>query len=127
MLAPLLPPVHQAGAGPLAAAQGPRERTVEGRARPIDLVGGVQLGQEDLAELLPDPGGLPVAEPSPAGHAAAAAHLQRQELPRDAGLEDEEDAGQRLAIVEGLATRESEPPWLGRRQQRLDPFPEFIG
>ena len=55
-------------------------------------------------ELLPDPGGLPVAKPSPAGHAAAAAHLQRQVLPRDASLEDEEDAGQRLAIVEGLAT-----------------------
>jgi hypothetical protein len=66
-------------------------------------------------------------KPSPAGHAAAAAHLQRQVLPRDAGLEDEEDAGQRLAIVEGLATGESEPPWLGWRQQRLDPFPEFIG
>jgi hypothetical protein len=73
------------------------------------------------------PGGLPVAKPSPAGHAAAAAHLQRQVLPRDAGLEDEEDAGQRLAIVEGLATGESEPPWLEWRQQRLDPFPEFIG
>jgi len=74
-----------------------------------------------------DPGGLPVAKPSPAGHAAAAAHLQRQVLPRDASLEDEEDANQRLAIVKGLATGESEPPWLGWRQQRLDPFPEFIG
>jgi hypothetical protein len=63
---------------------------------------------------------------TPAGHAAAAAHLQRQVLPRDAGLEDEEDTGERLAIVEGLATGESEPPWLGWRQQRLDPFPEFI-
>ena len=127
MLAPLFPPVHRAGAGPFATAQGPHERSVDDRARPVDLVSGVQLGQEDLVELLPDPGGLPVAKPSPAGHAAAAAHLQRQVLPRDASLEDEEDAGQRLAIVEGLATGESEPPWLGWRQQRLDPFPEFIG
>ena len=69
----------------------------------VDLVSGVQLGQEDLVELLPDPGGLPVAKPSPAGHAAAAAHLQRQVLPRDASLEDEEDAGRRpLRLSRGL-------------------------
>ena len=75
MLAPLFPPVHRAGAGPFATAQGPHERRVDGRAQPIDLVGGGQLGQEDFVELLLDPGGLPVAKPSPAGHAAAAAHL----------------------------------------------------
>ena len=53
-------------------------------------------------ELPPDPGGLPVAKPSPAGHAAAAAHLQRQVLPRDAGLEDEEDAVTALRLSRGL-------------------------
>ena len=55
MLAPLFPPVHRAGAGPFATAQGPHERSVDDRARPVDLVSGVQLGQEELVELLPDP------------------------------------------------------------------------
>ena len=53
-------------------------------------------------ELLPDPGGLPVAKPSPTGHAAAAAHLQRQVLHRDASLEDEEDANRPLRLSRGL-------------------------
>src|SRR5438477_7653091 len=44
---------------------------------------------------VPDPGRLPVAQPSPAGHAAAAAQFQRQHAPGDAALEHEQDAGQR--------------------------------
>ena len=54
-------------------------------------------------ELQRDPGGLPVAKPSPAGHAAAAAHLQRQVLPRDASHEAEEEPGKGLRC-RGAAT-----------------------
>jgi hypothetical protein len=78
-------------------------------------------------ERLPNPGGLPVAQPSPAGHAAAAAHLLGQILPGEAGLEHEQDAGQGLTIVDGFAPGEPEPPGLRRRQERFDPFPESIG
>jgi hypothetical protein len=51
----------------------------------------------------PHPGRLPVAEPSPAGHAGTAAHLLGQPRPRDAGVEHEGDALQRLAVVERRA------------------------
>ena len=40
-----------------------------------------------------------VAKAQPTGHAAAAAFLREQVLPDDAGLEDEEDAGEHLAIL----------------------------
>src|SRR5436309_2533351 len=65
------------------------------------------------------------SESSPAGHAAAAAHLAGQVLPGDARLEDEEDAGQCLAVVEaGLPTLGAGGP-LG--QDRFDDLPEFVG
>ena len=61
MLAPLFLPVHRAGAGPFATAQGPHERRVDGRADQ-SILSAVQLGQEDLVELLPDPRRLPSRE-----------------------------------------------------------------
>src|SRR5262249_32202112 len=48
-------------------------------------------------------------------------------FPRDAGLEDEEDAGEGLAIAHGLAAGVAEAARLGGRQQRLDDLPQLIG
>lgn len=76
-------------------------------------------------EPFPDPGRLPVAQPSPARHPGAAAHLLRQHLPRDAALEHKQDAGQRRPV------RDRWPAafrlWPLRRQQRFDQGPQFIG
>lgn len=58
-------------------------------------------------QALPDPGCLPVAQPSPARHAAAAAHRLRQVFPADAGLEDKQDTGQDFTVINALATRGS--------------------
>src|SRR6185437_4485699 len=73
---------------------------------------------------VPGAGGLPVAQAVPAGHAATAAHLLGQVLPGDAGLEDEDDPGEDLTIVEERA------PALGLRgmrwEQRLDQSPELV-
>ena len=64
------------------------------------------------------------AQPAPAGHAAAAAHLARQVLPGDAGLQHEQDAGQAGAV------RDPRAPALGlgrlRREPRLNDAPELI-
>jgi len=53
------------------------------------------------------------------------AHLLGQVLPGEAGLEDEDDPGEHLAIVEEGA------PAFGlrrmRREQGSDHFPEFVG
>jgi hypothetical protein len=112
---------------PLDAAEGAGEAAVHGDAWPVDLAGVVQALEQDLDELEPDAGLLPGVESAPTGHAAAAAHLDGEVFPGDAGFEDEEDAGQGLAVPDGFATGEAEPTGLGRRQQRLKDVPEFIG
>jgi hypothetical protein len=45
---------------------------VEERA-PFELIGGVQLGEQELVQLLPDAGSLPGAQPAPGRHPAALA------------------------------------------------------
>ena len=77
-------------------------------------------------DALPDTGLLPIAQPSPAGHAAAAAHLLRQVLPRHAGLQDEKNPGQHRAIGRRLAARKEASPRLRWRQQRTDPLPQRV-
>src|SRR3954470_18163486 len=127
VLAPLLAAVDGAGAGPSATAASAHEAAVDQRPIPVDPIRLVQLGQEPLVELLPDPGLVPVAEPPPAGHAATAAHLLGEILPVDAGLQDEEDAGQRLAVVDRLAAGEAAAARLVWREQGLQPLPERVG
>ena len=67
---------------------------------PIDLPGRVQPFQQDLVELGPHPGCVPVSQSAPAGHARTTIHFLRQHLPGDAALEHEEDAGQDGAVVD---------------------------
>jgi hypothetical protein len=76
-------------------------------------------------ELRPDPGRLPVAEPAPAGHAGAAAHLLGQALSADAGAQHEDDAFEHPAVVERrpAALRTRRP--LG--EQGRDQRPQFVG
>jgi hypothetical protein len=83
------------GLGPVffPAADRPEAPTINDRARPIDLIRGVELGQEYGMELLPDPCVVPIAEAPPAGHAGAAAHLLGEHLPGNAGLQDKENTG----------------------------------
>lgn len=76
-------------------------------------------------QTMPDPGGLPVAQPAPAGHAAAVAQFLGQLLPRDAGAQDIDDT------VEGLLVAHAWSPSLGRglhgRDQRFDALPQRGG
>jgi hypothetical protein len=90
----------------------------------VDLVLRAKLGQERLVELLPDARRLPLAQAVEQGHPAAA-HLRREVLPREAGLQDEQDAAQAHAVgdprVPALGAR------LVHRQQRLDDRPQRVG
>src|SRR5439155_15283481 len=108
--------VRRVRAGLLPAAEGAAERRIDRAPLPIDLVGAAQLGQQQLVQALPNAGAVPVLETVEAGHAAAAAHLLGEVLPGDAGLEDEEDAGEHLAVVQGLAAGEAEAARLVGRQ-----------
>ena len=118
--------IRRIGAGLIAAPQGSGLGTIDRGAGPIELVGLLELGQEDLVQLLPDPGPLPGIEVVQAGHATATAHLLGQLLPGDARLEDEDDAGEDLSVIQGLAPGEPEATRLGLRQERFDALPEFV-
>src|SRR5579884_371931 len=127
VLAPLLAAVYGAGASLVAPAPRPDERAVHGGPRPVDLVRPLQLGQQNRVEAVPDTGAIPRLEPAAAAAAGAAAHLARQVVPADAGLQDEQDAGEGLAVGQRLAAGVAEAAWLGRREQGLDPLPQGIG
>src|SRR4051794_25158690 len=128
VLAPLLSAVYWAGARLATPAPRPHEAAVAQSTSPVDRVRAVQLGQKQFVEFRPDTGLGPVAEPTPAGHATATAHLLGQILPVNAGLEHKQDTDQRLAILKRGTTRAVGTLGLGsRRQQRLDSYPKVVG
>jgi len=109
----------------LLAPRGAGHRcAIDARPSPIDLVMLTQACQQGQVQALPYAAGLPVAEATPAGHAATEAQFLRQVLPWDAGLQYEQDAVQRCPVVHsGAAT-------FGRgfhhRQQRLQCLPQLV-
>jgi hypothetical protein len=69
------------------------------RVLPLELIGGVQLGQQQPVQLRPDTDLLPGTQPAPGSHPAAEAELLGQVLPADPGVEHEQDALQDLAVI----------------------------
>jgi hypothetical protein len=67
--------------------------TVQAGAAPVDLARFPEAIQQFMVEAVPDPGLLPIAQTAPAGHAGTTAHLLRQQLPGDAALQHQDDAG----------------------------------
>lgn len=72
-------------------------------------------------QAIPYTGALPIAEPTPTGHPAAAAQFLGQHFPRDATFEDTDDARKRGSIGQ------ARPPAFGLgwlwRQERFDDRP----
>ncbi len=99
--------------------------TVQRGPAPVDLPCSLQMLQEHPVQRGPDPGLLPVAQASPAAHARPAAHLGGQHLPRQAGLEHEQDAGQRRPVRKAW-TAALRPGWF-KWQQRRDRRPKVVG
>jgi len=119
--------LRSTGLGPVSSPPDRSHRpAVDDRPREVDLVGSAKPVQQDAMDLLPHAGGVPVAQTSPARHARAAAHLLGEMLPRDPGLEHEENPGQRSPGRHRLAAGIQEPARLGKRQERLDQFPKVI-
>ena len=98
-LVPGLP--RSVGFGPVSSPPFGRERgAVERAAAEVDRVRPAEPVQQRAAEPFEDPGRLPVAQPSPAGHTRTGAHSLGQARPGDAGAEHEDDALERLAVVQ---------------------------
>ena len=85
----------------------------------------MQALQQNLMQPRPHAGFLPVAQTPPATHAAPAAHLGRQHLPRQAGAQHEQNAGQRRPIVDRRPSALRAGP--RRRQERGHLRPEIVG
>jgi hypothetical protein len=83
-----------------------------------------QSFQQQAMQLFPHPGGLPVAQPPPAGHPAATSHFQGQHFPRNASPEHKQDPAQDRSIRNTRPT----PFWVFDCdwKQGLDHLPEFI-
>src|SRR5690242_8247982 len=87
--------------------------------------GGVEPGQQHLVQPLPHSRLVPVPQPPPAGHPRPVSQLLRRELPRDAGVQHEQDPAQRVAVIQPPPAGMPEPP-LRHRQQRLDQLPQAV-
>jgi hypothetical protein len=73
-LAPGLP--RSTGLGPVSAPTlGAHAHAVQARPRPVELAFAAELVEQQVVELLPHAGALPVVQASPAGDRAAAAKL----------------------------------------------------
>lgn len=76
---------------------------VDHRLGPVELVCGVQFGQQQFVQALPHAGLVPFGQPAPAGHPGTEAQFLGQELPRDCGVEHEENPAQDLPVRYSLA------------------------
>jgi hypothetical protein len=90
----------------------------------LNLVIFPQVLQHGVMDALPHTGLLPCMQAPPATHAAAAAQFTGKIFPRQACLEDEQDAGQSGAVVNARA-----PAFGGRTmcwQQWLNQYPQVV-
>src|SRR5437762_4155235 len=126
VLGPQLTAIGRVFAGFLTSSQGTHMAAVDNGSRPVNAVGLLKFGQEELMQAFPDPRLVPGSEIVPAGHARAAAHLLRQQLPRDAALKHENDPGEGFPRIQGLAPWEAETSWFWRRQQGFDLCPQGV-
>lgn len=87
-------PAASVGFGPVSRPPFCRNQGgIQRSAFPVDLVGSAELIEQVPVEPSPDASLLPVAQPAPARHAAAA-QLLRKIFPRNPGLEHEQDPRQ---------------------------------
>jgi hypothetical protein len=102
-------------------------KVVASDSLPIDAV---RLPEEEVEQHpmqhFPHAGLLPIAQAPPAGAPASAAHFLEAHLPRDAALEDEDDAGQGGGpIFDPWPTACG--LWRFGRQQRFYDLPQLVG
>jgi hypothetical protein len=120
-----LGPVGRVWAGLRPTANRPNGTAIHGSSGPIDAIIGVELSQDNLVQSIPNSSLLPITQPPPACHTAAAPHLLRQILPWDSCLEHKQNACQHCPVADPWATT-----FFSRRfslwNQRLHPSPQFV-
>src|SRR5258708_20441939 len=127
VLAARLAPIRGIGARVLAPFRRLGEGSVDQGTFPVDQVRAVEFGQQQGMQPDPDAGLVPGLQVMSAGLAATAAQFGRQVVPGHTGLEDEENAGENLAVIQGLASGKPEAALCMWRQQRRHPLPDCVG
>jgi hypothetical protein len=124
-LATGLAPINGARASFRTGTHSAQVTAVDQESREVYFLEKPQMVEQELMDAWPDAGTTPGTEPAPAGHAAAAAHLLGEILPRDARFEDEDDAGESPAIVEKWSTAF----WMRRMRWEKQPreLPQMVG
>jgi hypothetical protein len=100
-------------------------RAVHDHPGPVDLPSGVQFGQEQRAQVVPDADGLPVTQPPPTGHPGAVAELLWEVTPVDPGEQHEQDPVQACSVVQRLAPGPAVAA-LAYRQDLGDARPQLV-
>jgi hypothetical protein len=126
VFAPRFGSIRRVWAGLLTSAQRSHRGAINYCSRPVDSIRGLEFRQQQLVQTLPNSSRLPIAQPSPARHAAPPPQFRWQVLPANTRPEYEQDAGQHLAVVQRLSTRKAEPPRLRRWEEWFDSVPEFL-
>jgi hypothetical protein len=118
-------PIDGTGASFCTGTHGTQVTAVDQETREVYFLEKTQVVEQELMDAWPDAGTTPGTEAAPTGHAAAAAHLLGEILPRNARFEDEDDAGQSPAIVEKWSTAF----WMRRMRWKKQPreFPQMVG
>src|SRR5262249_44411 len=108
------------------SSQGSGMRAVNGGARPVNLVCGLQFVQQHKMQRVPNTGVLEFLQVIQAGHAATVTQFRSELLPRNSRLEHKDTPRHNLASVQRLTAGVTTTPWLGRRQQRFQAVPQGI-
>src|SRR5580700_8726226 len=119
-------PIRGIGAGILASFGRLGEAGIDQSAAPVDLVGAIEFRQQQRMQLDPDAGLVPGLQVMSARLAATATQFGRQVIPSNPGLQDEQDAGEDFAVVQGLSPGKPKAALRCRRQQRFNAFPQGI-
>ena len=99
-------------------------RRVDDHPAEVDRILAAELVQQQAVQRVPHAGLAPLVQAVPQGHAAAA-HLLGEVLPGDAGLQDEQDAGQTGAIRRARLAALGAGRVFGK--DRLDQRPQIVG
>src|SRR6185369_13632899 len=127
MLAARFAPIRGIWAGIFASFRRLGKGGVDQSAAPVDLVSAIQFGQQHRMQLHPHAGLVPSLQVVSAGLAATKAQFRRQVVPSDTRLEDEQNTGEDLAVIQGLASWKAKTTLGRRRQQRFETIPQRIG
>ena len=117
-------PVGRVGPREQAAPFGRHAAAVQAGPAPIEFIKLAQPVKQLVMDALPDALGLPLLEPSPAGHARAVTQGLRQQFPGDAAAQHKENTRQDFSS--GQARPTTARPQRIRRQQQLQHRPQPV-